>query len=167
MDTNTLHSETHREIQEGDDANARTRMMTEKMAIMSDSPKLDTHGFFKTYLEGGFTEQQAEALIATQLISIETHLATKADVELLRKDIQETNIRIEQLRKETTEQIEQLRKETTTQIEQLRKDTNTQIASLRNETKTDMAGLKVDLLKWIIGALTVQASLIITLIKFL
>ena len=45
--------------------------------------------------------------------------------------------------------------------------TKTDIEALRQETRANMEALKVDLLKWIFGALIAQGGLIVALIKLL
>lgn len=45
--------------------------------------------------------------------------------------------------------------------------TKTDIEALRQETRANMEALKVDLLKWIFGALIAQGGLIVALVKLL
>lgn len=52
--------------------------------------------------ENGFTEQQAHALIYLQTDFVESHLATKTDIEMLKKDIEMLKKDIEVLKKDLT-----------------------------------------------------------------
>ena len=112
---------------------------------MSDAIAFDTHKFVKHLTEKGFTEEQAEALAIEQVNLLNGNLATKADIAIIQRD------------------IEALRKD----IEALRKDTKAEVEALRQETRANMEALKVDLLKWIFGALIAQGGLIVALIKLL
>ena len=116
---------------------------------MSDAIAFDTHKFVKHLTGKGFTEEQAEALAIEQVNLLNSNLATKADIAIIQRD------------------IETLRQETKAAIEALRQETKTAIEALRQETKTNMEALKVDLLKWIFGALIAQGGLIVALVKLL
>ncbi len=48
--------------------------------------QFDTHKFVKHLTEVGFTEQQAEVLASEQVNLLNSNLATKTDIEQLRKD---------------------------------------------------------------------------------
>lgn len=112
---------------------------------MSDAIAFDTYKFVKHLTEKGFTEEQAEALADEQVNLLNSNLATKADIVIVQRD------------------IETLRQET----EALRQETKANIEVLRQETKANMEALKVDLLKWIFGALIAQGGLIVALVKLL
>ena len=99
--------------------------------------------------EAGFTQDQAEAQakhIEKAKADLETHLATKQDIEQLRsdtkQDIELLRKDIEQLRSDTKQDIEQLRSDTKKDIELLRKD----IEQLRSDTKKDLQNLENKLL---------------------
>ena len=59
--------------------------------------------------QNGFTEQQANALVYFQKDFIEDHLATKMDIEMVRKEI-------EMVRKDLTKEIEMVRKDLTIRL---------------------------------------------------
>ncbi len=138
---------------------------------MSQAIAFDTHRFVKHLTESGFTEKQAETLAEEQVALLNTNLATKADIETIKADIEalrlETKADIEALRLETKADIEALRLETKADIEALRLGTKADIEALRLGTKADIALLKADLLKWMLGALIAQGGLIVALVKLL
>ena len=76
---------------------------------MSEAIAFDTHRFVKRLTESGFTEKQAETLAEEHVALLNTNLATK----------------------------------------------------------TDLAMVKADLLKWLVGALIAQGSLIVARVKLL
>ena len=145
---------------------------------MSEAIAFDTHQFVKHLTAHGFTEEQAEVLATEQVHLLTSNLATKADIEALR---QATKADIEALRQATKADIETLRQATKVdiagvqrEIEALRQATKADIETLRQATKVDIAGvqreieaLKVDLLKWLFGALIAQGGLIVALVKLL
>ena len=145
---------------------------------MSEAIAFDTYKFVKRLTACGFTEEQAEVLAAEQVNLLNSNLATKADIEALRLA---TKADIEALRLATKADIEALRQATKADIEALRQATKADIAgvqqeieTLRQATKVDIAGvrreieaLKVDLLKWLFGALIAQGGLIVALVKLL
>jgi predicted phage-related endonuclease len=49
----------------------------------------DTHTYVKKLVAGGFTERQAEAQTEALVAVIEENLATKQDIELIRRDMKE------------------------------------------------------------------------------
>ena len=106
--------------------------------VMSEAIAFDTYKFVKRLTAHGFTEEQAEVLAAEQVNLLNSNLATKADIEALRQA-------------------------TKVDIEALRQATKVDIAGIRREIET----LKVDLLKWLFGALIAQGGLIVALVKLL
>ena len=94
----------------------------------------DTLEFAKRLREAEFTEKQAEALATAVAEIIESRLATKEDIALLQRDI-------EQLRTELKRDIEELRLSTQRDIEGLRRE----IEGLRVELKRDIEELRTEL----------------------
>ena len=127
---------------------------------MSEAIAFDTHRFVKHLTASGFTEQQAEALASEQVNLLNSNLATKADIESVKADI-------DSLRQEIKAEIDSLRQETKAGIDSLRQETKASIASLRQETKADIESVKADLLKWMFGAMIAQGGLIVALVKLL
>ena len=159
---------------------------------MTEPIAFDTHRFVKRLTGSGFTEQQAETLADEHVALLSANLATKADVARIEERIarieagmdalrQETKADIEALRQETKADIarveagmDALRQETKAEIEALRQETKAGLETLRQETKAEIARVaasvetvKVDLLKWMFGALIAQGGLIVALVKFL
>ena len=135
--------------------------------VMSEAIAFDTYKFVKRLTAHGFTEEQAEVLAAEQVNLLNSNLATKADIEALRLA---TKADIEALRLATKADIEALRLATKADIAEVQQE----IETLRQATKVDIAGvrreieaLKVDLLKWLFGALIAQGGLIVALVKLL
>ena len=106
--------------------------------------------------ENGFSEQQANAITVLHKSQTDTYSATKKDIVLLQKDIEnlrsETKKDIENLRSETKinidslkKDIENLRSETKINIENLRSETKKDIENLRSETKINIDSLKKDI----------------------
>ena len=123
---------------------------------MSEAIAFDTHQFVKHLTAHGFTEEQAEVLATEQVHLLNSNLATKADIEALR---QATKADIAGVQRE----IETLRQATKADIEALRQATKVDIAGVQREIEA----LKVDLLKWLFGALIAQGGLIVALVKLL
>ena len=141
---------------------------------MSEAIAFDTYQFVKRLTAHGFTEEQAEVLAAEQVNLLNSNLATKADIAGVQQEIETlrlaTKADIEALRQATKADIAGVQQE----IETLRLATKADIEALRQATKVDIAGvrreietLKVDLLKWLFGALIAQGGLIVALVKLL
>lgn len=54
---------------------------------MQGTAVFDTHRFVKNLAQNGFTERQAEVLAQEQVSLLDTHLATKADLETVKADL--------------------------------------------------------------------------------
>ena len=109
----------------------------------------DTHSFVKRLTKAGMPEQQAEVLASEQSRLIENELATKQDIAEVKRD------------------IEQLRLATKQDIEELRSTTKRDMKELETSLKRDIAESKVDILKWVSGALLGQTAILAALIKLL
>jgi len=100
---------------------------------------LDTHAVVKELQAAGFSEAQAEAVTRAvgrgQQIDI-SHLATRTELQAVRDDLK-------------------------SDVEALRKEVKADIDGLRKEVKADISELKVDLLKWVIGAVGFQTVALI------
>ena len=53
---------------------------------MTEAIAFDTHRFVKRLTESGFTEKQAETLAEEHVALLDGNLATKADIEALRRE---------------------------------------------------------------------------------
>ena len=92
----------------------------------------------KRLTESGFTEKQAETLAEEHVALLNTNLATKADIARVEAG-----------------------------MDALRQETKADIEALRQETRAAIEAVKVDLLKWLFGALIAQGGLIVALVKLL
>ena len=108
---------------------------------------LDTHASIHELVKAGMPERQAETVVRQQARLLEQNLATKHDIETVKRDIevlrQETKADIETVKHD----IEVLRQETKADIETLRHD----VEILRQETTARIETAKVDLIKWMFG----------------
>ena len=95
---------------------------------------IDTHAMVKDLIAAGFTEKQAEAQVSTLSRFISYNLATKHDLEEVRRDLKTD---IEKLRKETKTDIAEVKRD----IAEVKRD----VEGLRKETKTDIELLRRDL----------------------
>ena len=145
---------------------------------MNEAIAFDTHRFVKRLTESGFTEKQAETLAEEHVALLNTNLATKADIARIEAGVdalrQETKAGMDALRQETKAGMDALRQETKADIARveagidvLRQETRADIESLRQETRAAIEAVKVDLLKWLFGALIAQGGLIVALVKLL
>ncbi len=105
---------------------------------MNEAIAFDTHRFVKRLTESGFTEKQAETLAEEHVALLNTNLATKADIARVEAG-----------------------------MDALRQETKADIEALRQETRAAIEAVKVDLLKWLFGALIAQGGLIVALVKLL
>ncbi len=71
----------------------------------------DTHAYVKKLQEAGFTAQQAEAQVEVLFEVVEGNLATKHDIELVRRDMKEMEGRTEIRLKELDAKIELVRRD--------------------------------------------------------
>ena len=114
--------------------------------VMKDTLVFDSHGYVKRMTDGGFNEQQAEALAAEQgdLLS---NLATRQDMEAVRED------------------VETIKKNMVTKDDLKNFATRDDLKNFvtRDELKSEIAGLEARLVKWMVGSLFVFAGLIIAL----
>ena len=131
----------------------------------------DSHAFVKELTEAGMPERQAEVLAGGQLRLIEADLATKADIELTRRDIKAleaaTKADIKALEAATKKEIELIRRD----MKAMDVSTKAEIKALEITTKADMKALEhrvtATILKWMFGALAGQTVLIVGLIRLL
>ncbi len=113
---------------------------------MSEAIAFDTHRYVKRLMEGGFDERQAETLAEEQIAFLNANLATKSDIAKIEAG------------------IESLRQETQSKIESLRQETKAGIAGLRPETKLGIEAAKVSFIKWMLGAMLAQTTVILAFI---
>ena len=110
----------------------------------------DTHTFVKCLTRAGMDEQLAEALVECQVQLINDNLATKQDMEEVKRDIEALRLATKQDIEEVKRDIEALRLATEQDIEEVKRDIQEikrDIEALRLETKKDIAALKTDMQK--------------------
>ena len=120
---------------------------------MTEPVAFDTHKFVKRLTENGFTQQQAEVLADEQVNLLNSNLATKADIE--------------KLTPKTKTDIEQAGRGIRADIEQAGRAIRADIENLRLDILAAIAATKVELLRWILGALIAQGGLVVALVKLL
>ena len=91
--------------------------------MTQDAVPFDTHRFVQNLVASGFTEKQAEALAYEQVNLLNNNLATKADIESIRAEIE----------------------------------------ALRLSTEAKIESAKFEMLRWMIGAMVAQSTLIVGL----
>jgi hypothetical protein len=84
----------------------------------------DTLAFARRLEAAGFTRKQSEVLAEEQAKIIDERLATKADLDVVRADLEKVRVAVQ-----------------------------ANIASLRLSTKADLAETKAAILRWVIGNL--------------
>lgn len=102
--------------------------------MAQEAVPFDTHRFVQNLVASGFTEKQAEALAYEQVNLLNSNLATKADIESIRAD-----------------------------VEALRLSTESKIEALRLSTEGKVESAKFEMVKWMIGAMVAQSTLIVGL----
>lgn len=94
----------------------------------------DTHRFVQNLVASGFTEKQAEALAYEQVNLLNSNLATKADIESIRAE-----------------------------LETMRLTTESKIEALRLSTEARIEAAKFEMVKWMVGVSVAQSTLIVGL----
>ncbi len=94
----------------------------------------DIHRYVQNLVASGFTEKQAEALAYEQVNLLNSNLATKADIESIRAEVEALRLSIE-----------------------------SKIEALRLSTEGKVESAKFEMVKWMIGAMVAQSTLIVVL----
>ena len=103
---------------------------------MTPALLLDTHEAINELAEAGMPEAQAAILVRQQVKLLEGGLAAKSDVETLRRETTEKiDAAVETLRRETAEKIDAA------------------VETLRQETAAAINAAKLELVRWLIGAM--------------
>lgn len=116
-------------------------------------PLIDTLTLKTGLLDGGMPEPQADAIVRALAHADTEQLATKADLEVLRADLNakfeelraDLNIKMEALRADLNTKMEALRREMSSETEALRADLNTKMETLRREMGSETEALRRDL----------------------
>ena len=118
----------------------------------------DTHAAVRQLTTAGMPEPHAEAVVRGQVHLIQHNLATTADIEQIRAEV-------EKLRLDTNASIDVLRQETKAEIAAVRGD----VEKLRLETKANTETAKNDIVRWIVtmglAAVVALAGLAVAVIR--
>jgi len=138
----------------------------------------DTLAFSRRLRGAGFNEDQAEAVVDVVTQAVEGGVATRADVHDVGMAV--TNLRAElkqdiaDLRTELKQDTASLRTELKQDTASLRTELKQDTASLRTELKQDIAKVRVEmadmrseLIRWMVGLMLAQATIIIGAIKLI
>ena len=134
----------------------------------------DTLTYTKRLRDAGVPQAQAEVQAATLREIIESDLATKHDIELIRHDIELIRHDTELVKKEIKDTETRLIERTagveaslTERIAGVEASLIERIVTVAAENKTTIAETKAEIIKWVAGLMPVQAGLIVTLLKLL
>ena len=145
----------------------------------------DTLTYTKRLRDAGVPQAQAEVQAATLREIIESDLATKHDIELIRHDIElirhDTELVKKEIKDTETRLIERITgvgaslTERTAGVEAsltertagVEASLTERIVTVAAENKTTIAETKAEIIKWVAGLMLVQAGLIVTLLKLL
>lgn len=126
----------------------------------------DTHQVIKNFIQSGFTEQQAEAIINQQKSIIESNLANKKDITEIKREIVEVKKEIKQLDIKLTKEIKQLDTKSTREIKEVERRLTTEITQLRIDSKKDMEILHNKTIFRLGSVIVISIGILATLIKF-
>ncbi|MYF70303.1 MAG: DUF1640 domain-containing protein [Proteobacteria bacterium] len=116
---------------------------------MSEAIAFDSHRFVKKLTACGFTEKQAEGLADEQIRLLDGNLASKADLERVKGELQ-TEIQV--------------------RTRQVKSDLEVRIQKVNANLETRIESVKADLMKWMLAAVTAQmallAGVIVGLVRF-
>ncbi len=106
---------------------------------MNEAIAFDSHRFVKKLTACGFTEKQAGGLADEQIRLLDGNLATKADLERIKGELQaEIQVR----------------------TRQVKADLEVRIQKVNANLETRIDSVKADLMKWMLAAVTAQMALI-------
>ncbi len=106
---------------------------------MTEAIAFDTDRFVKNLTTGGFTEKQAEVLADEQVRLLDGNLATKADLDRVKGELQ-------------------------AEIHAVDANLQSKIHAVDANLEARIQTVKADLLKWMVGAMTAQTGVIVGLI---
>ena len=101
---------------------------------MANGNGLNTLEYVQKLEQAGIPRKQAEAQASVLYDLITSNLATKRDVEFIKRDIKELDVKIETVRSELKRDIENVRSELKRDIKEL----DVKIENIRRDIKRDM-----------------------------
>ena len=116
-------------------------------------PAFDTQKAVKEFKEGGFNDKQAEAVVTTMNDVMSQNFATKADLFVLKGDLNKAKVDLEQT-------IEKVRSDLEKSIEKVRSDLEKSIEKLRTDLEQKIADKFETLYRhlWVMGIGIVLAN---------
>ena len=127
-------------------------------------PAFDTQKAVKEFKEGGFNDKQAEAVVTTMNDVMSQNFATKADLFVLKGDLDKAKVDLEQtiekVRSDLEKSIEKVRSDLEKSIEKLRTDLEQSIEKLRTDLEQKIADKFETLYRhlWVMGIGIVLAN---------
>ena len=127
-------------------------------------PAFDTQKAVKEFKEGGFNDKQAEAVVTTMNDVMSQNFATKADLFVLKGDLNKAKVDLEQtiekVRSDLEKSIEKVRSDLEKSIEKLRTDLEQSIEKLRTDLEQKIADKFETLYRhlWVMGIGIVLAN---------
>ena len=109
---------------------------------MNDAIVFDSHQFVRNLTASGFTERQAEALANEQVQLLNSNLATKNDLEVVKTGLE-------------------------TKLASVQTNLEAKLAGVKADLEVKIANVQANLLKWMFAALIAQTGVVVTLIKLL
>ena len=103
-------------------------------------PAFDTQKAVKEFKEGGFNDKQAEAVVTTMNDVMSQNFATKADLFVLKGDLNKAKVDLEQT-------IEKVRSDLEKSIEKVRSDLEKSIEKVRSDLENSIEKVRSDLEK--------------------
>ena len=116
-------------------------------------PAFDTQKAVKEFKEGGFNDKQAEAVVTTMNDVMSQNFATKADLFVLKGDLNKAKVDLEQtiekVRSDLEKSIEKVRSDLEKSIEKVRSDLENSIEKVRSDLEKSIEKVRSDLEKTI------------------
>ncbi len=122
----------------------------------------DTHRAYEELTGAGAQPELAQAFIRL-LQEADEHLATKQDIELLRRDLEQLRSELEQLRSELKNEIEQLRGEFKSDLEQSHNELKNEIELLRRDLEQLRSDLTRDMYRAVVWGVAFLSALVTVL----
>ena len=130
--------------------------------------------YIEELVDAGVPEEQAKIQARHLIEVIDTHLATKHDIALVQRDIEElkssTKHDIEELKSSTKHDIEELKSSTKHDIALVQRDIKElefKIESIKSELKVEMRAMGSRLTLQIVGLIGVLIAISSTILNFL
>ena len=131
---------------------------------MAETIPFDTHRFVKNLTANGFTEAQAEVLAEEQVHLLNSNLATKADLEKLRTDLE---VKLGTLKGDLEVKLGTVKGDLEVKLGKVKADLEVKLGNVQADLEVKIETVKADILKWMVTALIAQTGLIVALIRLL